>query len=96
MRRSNTEKLSDVLRQYIKENKLQQKLSEVDIVASWEEIMGKTVAHYTEELRISNGTLFVKTRSPMLRNELIMMKEEIRKRLNEKAGVDLIHQIVFR
>lgn len=96
MRRSNTEKLSDVLRQYIKENKLQQKLSEVDIVASWEEIMGKTVAHYTEELRISNGTLFVKTCSPMLRNELIMMKEEIRKRLNEKAGVDLIHQIVFR
>lgn len=96
MRKSNTEKLGQVLRQYIEENKLQHKLSEVDIIASWEELMGKTVASYTEDLKISNGTLFVKTSSPMLRNELMMMKEEIRKRLNEKAGVELIRQIIFR
>ena len=96
MRKSNTEKLSQVIRNYIEENKLQAKLSEVDLIASWEELMGKTVASYTEELRISQGTLFVKTSSPILRNELLMMKEEIRKRLNEKAGVDLIRQIVFR
>lgn len=96
MRKSNTEKLGQVLRQYIEENKLQHKLSEVDIIASWEELMGKTVASYTEELKISNGTLFVKTSSPLLRNELMMMKEEIRKRLNEKAGVELIRQIIFR
>ncbi|MGD9930386.1 MAG: DUF721 domain-containing protein [Mangrovibacterium sp.] len=96
MRKSNTEKLGQVLRQYIEENKLQHKLSEVDIIASWEELMGKTVASYTEDLKISNGTLFVKTSSPLLRNELMMMKEEIRKRLNEKAGVELIRQIIFR
>ncbi|MCW0484153.1 DUF721 domain-containing protein [Gaoshiqia sediminis] len=96
MRKSNTEKLGQVLRQYIEENKLQHKLSEVDIIASWEELMGKTVASYTEDLKISNGTLFVKTSSPMLRNELMMMKEEIRKRLNEKAGMELIRQIIFR
>lgn len=96
MRKSNTEKLGQVLRQYIEENKLQHKLSEVDIIASWEELMGKTVASYTEELKISNGTLFVKTSSPLLRNELMMMKEEIRKRLNEKAGGELIRQIIFR
>ncbi|WP_423127178.1 DUF721 domain-containing protein [Gaoshiqia sp. Z1-71] len=96
MRKSNTEKLSQVIRNYIEENKLQTKLSEIDLIASWEELMGKTVASYTEELRISQGTLFVKTSSPILRNELLMMKEEIRKRLNEKAGVDLIRQIVFR
>ncbi len=96
MRKSNTEKLSEVLRNFVKENKLQRKLSEVDIIASWEELMGKTVASYTEDLRISNGTLFVKTSSPILRNELLMMKEEIRKRLNEKAGDEIIRQIVFR
>lgn len=96
MRKSNTEKLSQVLRNFVDENKLRHKLSEVDIIASWEEIMGKTVASYTEDLRISNGTLFVKTSSPILRNELLMMKEEIRKRLNEKAGEELIRQIIFR
>ncbi len=96
MRKSNTEKLSDVIRSYVKDNKLEHKLAEVDIVSSWEELMGKTVASYTEELRIQNGTLFVKTTSPILRNELMMMKEEIRKRLNEKAGNNIIRQIIFR
>ena len=96
MRKSNTEKLSDVIRSYVKDNKLEHKLAEVDIVSSWEKLMGKTVASYTEELRIQNGTLFVKTTSPILRNELMMMKEEIRKRLNEKAGNNIIRQIIFR
>lgn len=96
MRKSNTEKLSDLIRGYVEQNKLEQKLNEVDIITSWEGLLGKTVANYTQELRISNGTLFVKISSPVVRNELLMMKEEIRKRLNEKGGKEIIRQIVFR
>ncbi|MGV8096277.1 MAG: DUF721 domain-containing protein [Mangrovibacterium sp.] len=96
MRKSNTEKLSDLIRGYINENNLERKLTEIDIISSWEELLGKTVAHYTHELRISNGTLFVKISSPVVRNELLMMKEEIRKRLNERAGKEIIKQIVFK
>ncbi len=96
MRRNNTQKLSDVLKDYIKENKLNKKLTELDIISSWEELLGKTVSRYTESLKIQNGTLFVKTTSPTLRNELLLMKEEIRHRLNEKAGEEVIRQIVFK
>lgn len=96
MRKSNTEKLSEVLRQYIDQNNLQPKLSELNIVDQWEQLMGKTVASYTEELRISNGTLFIKLSSPILKNELIMGREIIKKRLNESAGAEVIRQIVFR
>jgi len=96
MRKSNTEKLSEVIRSYIEENHLRKKLDEVDIIASWEEMLGKTIASYTESLKISNGTLFVQISSPVVRNELLMMKEEIRKRLNEKSGQEIIRQIIFR
>jgi len=96
MRKSNTEKLSKVIQQYIDQNNLQPKLSEIDIVQSWESMMGKTVASYTEDLRISNGTLFIKLSSPILRNELVMMREQIKKRLNESAGAEIIKKIVFR
>lgn len=96
MRRSNTQKLSEVLRDYIEENKLQKKLTEVDLIASWEQVVGKTIARYTESLRISNGTLFVKTSSPALRSELVMMKEQLKARLNEQAGEQLIREIIFR
>jgi predicted nucleic acid-binding Zn ribbon protein len=96
MRKSNTEKLSDLIRGYVQENKLEKKLTEVDLISSWEELLGKTVARYTQDLRITNSTLFVKLSSPVVRNELLMMKEEIRKRLNERAGKEIISQIVFR
>ena len=96
MRKSNTEKIGSLIKGYIKENQLEQKLFEIDIITSWEKLLGKTVARYTEQLNISNKTLFVKISSSVVRNELFMMKEEIRKRLNEKSGQEIIKEIVFR
>ena len=96
MRKSNTEKLGALIRNYVRDNQLERKLTEVDIISSWTGLLGKTVASYTQELRIRNGTLFVKISSPVVRNELLMMKEEIRKRLNERAGTEIVTQIVFR
>lgn len=96
MRKSNTEKLSSVLKNFVRENKLEQKMSELDLIKSWEQVMGKTVARYTGNLRVQNGTLFVDTTSPVVRNELLMMKEDIRIRLNEVAGEEFVKTIVFR
>jgi len=96
MRKSNTQSISSVLKSYVQENKLDRKLSELDLIQSWESVMGKTVARYTSNLYIQNSTLFVETSSPIVRNELLMMKEEIRVRLNEVAGSELIKAIIFR
>jgi len=96
MRKSKTESISDVLRSYTRENKLDRKLIELDLIKSWESVMGKTVARYTGNLSIQNNTLFVETTSPIVRNELLMMREEIRVRLNEVAGEELIKTIIFR
>jgi predicted nucleic acid-binding Zn ribbon protein len=96
MRKSNTQSLSSVLKSYVQENNLERKLNELDLIKSWESVMGKTVSRYTNKLYIQNNTLFVETNSPVVRNELLMMKEEIRVRLNEVAGEELIKQIIFR
>jgi len=94
MRKNNTQSISDVLRSFTRENNLDRKLIELDLIKSWEAVMGKTVARYTGNLYIQNSTLFVET--TIVRNELLMMKEEIRVRLNEIAGEELIKSIVFR
>jgi predicted nucleic acid-binding Zn ribbon protein len=96
MRKSNTQSISSVLKSYIQENHLERKLNELDLIKSWESIMGKTVSRYTGNLYIQNSTLFVETTSPIVRNELLMMKEEIRVRLNEVVGEELIKAIIFR
>ena len=96
MRKSNTQSISAVLKSYVQENKMDRKLSELDLIKSWESVMGKTVARYTGNIYIQNSTLFIETTSPIVRNELLMMKEEIRVRLNELAGAELIRTIIFR
>ncbi len=96
MRKSNTESLSNILKNYIQENNLERKLNELDLIKSWEEVMGKTVTRYTKNIYIQNNTLFVETTSPVLRNELLMMKEDIRTRLNETVGEEIIRTIIFR
>lgn len=96
MRKSNTQSISDVLKSYVQENKLDRKLTELDLIKSWESVMGKTVARYTGNVYIQNNTLFVETTSPIVRNELLMMKEEIRVRLNEVVGQELIKTIIFK
>lgn len=96
MRKSNTQSISSVLKNFVQENKLERKLNELDLIKSWESVMGKTVARYTGNLYIQNSTLFVETTSPVVRNELLMMKEEIRVRLNEVVGEELIKTIIFR
>ncbi len=96
MRKSNTQSISDVLKSYVQENNLERKLNELDLIKSWESVMGKTVARYTGNVYIQNNTLFVETTSPIVRTELLMMKEEIRVRLNEVVGEELIKTIIFR
>ena len=96
MRRSNTQSLSDVLRDYIRENRIERKLKEVDIVQSWEQLLGKTIARYTRNIFISNKILYVDISSAVAKNELIMMREEIRNRINEQAGEEMITKIIFK
>jgi predicted nucleic acid-binding Zn ribbon protein len=96
MRRSNTQPLSEVLREYIRENRIERKLKEVDAVKSWENLLGKTIAHYTRNISISNKILYVEISSSVVKNELIMMREEIRRKINENAGEELVTRIVFK
>jgi len=44
MRKSNTQSISSVLKSYVRENHLERKLNELDLIKSWEEVMGKLVA----------------------------------------------------
>lgn len=96
MRRSNTQSLGDVLRDYIRDTGIERKLKEVDIVQSWEELLGKTVAHYTRNISIKNRILYVEISSAVVKNELFMMREEIRKKMNERAGEEIVSKIIFK
>ena len=96
MRRSKTISLAEAVNDYIKEMNLGSKLSEVTIINSWEDIVGKVISSKTTKIYIKDHILYVHLNSSVVRNELFMLREAIREKLNSKAGSEIIKEIVFR
>lgn len=96
MRKSNTQKIGDVLREYIEHMMIGNKLREVNALKSWEDVMGKAVASRTKSIYIRNKVLFVQLTSSVLRNELLMMRQAIIDKLNERAGAKVIDKLILK
>ncbi len=96
MRKSNTQTLGQAIKEYLRALNIDKKINEVRLINSWEEVIGKTIAKATTNIYIKNKTLFVYLNSSVIRNELFMLKEEILKALNKKAGEKIIERIVLK
>jgi predicted nucleic acid-binding Zn ribbon protein len=96
MRRSRTISLAEAMKDYIKEMNLEGKLLEVNIINSWEEIVGKAISTRTLRVLIKDHVLYVHLNSSVARNELMMLKEALREKLNARSGQEVIKDIVLR
>ena len=96
MRRRNTEKLSDILGQVLKQNHLDEKLYETRVLKSWSVVLGENVMNYTSNLYFSKKRLYVTLTSAVLRQELFLTREEIRNSLNKYVGFPVVKEIVFQ
>jgi predicted nucleic acid-binding Zn ribbon protein len=96
MRRSKTISLAEALKDYVKEMNLEGKLSEVGLINSWEETVGKAISSRTSKIYIKDHILYVHLNSSVVRNELLMLRQALKEKLNENAGSEVIKDIVFR
>lgn len=96
MRRSKTISLAEAVQDYIKEMNLSGKLSEIAIINSWEATVGKAIALRTSKIYIKDNVLYVHLNSSVVRNELLMLRQALIEKLNEKAGSEVIKEIVLR
>ena len=95
MSRTNDKTLKEAMEQMLKVYRLKGKYDETFAVASWEEVVGKAVASRTKEIFIRDKKLFVRLESSVVKNELKMMRTKIIGNLNEKAGAEVIQEIIF-
>ncbi|MDA3872011.1 MAG: DUF721 domain-containing protein [Candidatus Marinimicrobia bacterium] len=61
----------------------------------WAEIVGKKVSNVTSPIKIINGKMIVRVKNSVWRNELVMLKEEILKKYQNKLGNEIIKDIKF-
>jgi predicted nucleic acid-binding Zn ribbon protein len=96
MSKHNEHSLKEVINQLLKAYKLDDKLAERKLIASWESVMGVMIAKHTTDLYIRHQQLFVTLDSAALRNELSLAKTKIVKMLNDAVGSEVIVEIILK
>jgi predicted nucleic acid-binding Zn ribbon protein len=95
MRKPNDITLKQAIDKLLTHYRLRSKFDETGIVAMWPEIMGTAVANRTKQIYINHKKLFVRIESSVVKNELLIVKSAIVDKLNEKAGSQVITDIIF-
>ena len=95
MRKPNDKSIKEAMDQLLRVYKLQQKFDETALIAAWPEMMGVAIANRTKELYIRQKKLFVRVESSVIKNELMMMRSQIIEKMNERAGAEVIVEIVL-
>jgi predicted nucleic acid-binding Zn ribbon protein len=88
--------LGDAMRKFLDKSKLKGSIQALQIEEVWEQIMGKTVARYTDKIQIHGHTLYVNTTIAPLRQELLYQKDKILQRVNEALGENVIKEVVIK
>ncbi len=96
MRHSNEQSLKEVLEALLKAYRIESAVNTAMIKASWEKMMGKTIAKHTSEIQLRDKKLFLKIDLPALRHELSFAKEKIKSNINEEFKIDLIEEVIIR
>jgi len=96
MKRVKEQRLGQLLREFLREEGLETPLNEYRAVSCWSEVMGELVARYTANVSLRNGTLFVSLHNPALRQNLLMQRSEIIKKMNDHVGAQVIQNIMFK
>lgn len=95
MGRTNDKSLKEAIEQMLKVYKLKRKFDETALVQAWPDMMGKAVANRTKDIFIREKKLFVRIESAVIKNEMVMMRSNIIDKMNERAGGQVIEEIIF-
>ncbi len=88
--------LGEALNELLNKSRIKGDIQALRIDGVWEEIMGKTVARYTDKLHIIGDKLIISTTVAPLKNELIYQREKIIQRVNEALGQKIIKEVIVK
>ncbi len=87
--------LGKALKEFIQSKPLGENLSQIELLSGWKEIFPPVICKHAKPIGIRGNELIIMVSSSAWLNELSFLKEELKNRLNEKAGKELIKGIRF-
>lgn len=93
--RQRPDRVADALRQVVQRIDPDRRLAAYRVWTFWAEEVGPAVAARAEPAAFRDGVLSVRVAGAAWMQELQFMKEELRQRLNDRLGAELIRDIYF-
>ena len=87
--------LKTLISSFIKDRNLEGVLESLEVVNSWDTIVGKNIADVSEAVRIENKILFVRIKNSVWRSELFMIQKYIIIKYNVHFKKRVIDRIMF-
>lgn len=93
MNNRDPQNLGPILANLIKNMGFEKKLSELNVVKIWEEVVGEKIASISEAIKISDGRLTVRVPDPSWKQQLIYLKKEFIAAINARMGKAVVKDI---
>lgn len=95
MKRVKPKNINDLLHLYLREEGLETPLLEHRLIhQGWQKVVGDYIAERTEKLKIYNQVLYVQCKSAAVRQEIVLQRSEIARKLNEFVDAYIISDII--
>lgn len=88
--------MQEALQQFLNSSRIKGGIQAMQIEDVWEDIMGKTIARYTDKLQIIGDKLIITTAVGPLKNELIYQREKIKQRVNEALKARVVNEVIIQ
>ena len=88
--------ISEAMKQFLDGSRIKGGIQALQIEDAWEEIMGKTIASYTDQLQIIGDKLIITTSVAPLKQELIYQRDKIKQRVNEALKQKVINEVIIK
>ena len=88
--------IGSAIKEWLRANGLEQKVQEHSVPGYWEQVVGEAFARHARVEKVDNGRLFVSVESAAWRSEVMLRREEIRAKLNERLGAEIVKEIIVR
>ena len=91
----NNKELKNLINTFLKENKLEKGLLNIEVKKAWFDLMNNGVGNYTTHVSLRKRTLYIKLSSPALKEELSYGKEKLIKLINERLKENVVEKIIL-
>ncbi|MBN7809459.1 DUF721 domain-containing protein [Algoriphagus sp. H41] len=93
-RKKETAPLEAAFNELLKAYRLEDKFKEKQLVSSWGEIVGRTIADRTSSVFVKDKKLFVKLSSGPIKKELMLNRSKVLALIEEKVGKGVVEELI--